>query len=90
MSRLKYTAIPGDTSLEAARRRFAILKKNKPSVRAEMALELNEFVRETMIAGIKRRHPDYSPEMVDREAIRLTLGNELFEKYFSEHNRSSK
>ncbi len=45
-----------------------------------MAFELSDSVRQTLIAGIRHRHPDYSPRQVLREVFRLTLEKELFAK----------
>lgn len=73
--------LPRDTTPEAARHRYAILGKLTPSQRLEMAFDLSDSLRETLLAGIRHRHPDYSPRQVRRELLRLTLDKELFEKY---------
>jgi hypothetical protein len=83
----EYAAIPRDTDLISARRRFLILRSNKPSDRVQMALELGDTIREIVIAGVKRRHPDYSPAMIKMEAIRLTVGEKLFQKFCNRSNR---
>lgn len=73
--------LPRDTTLEAARFRYSVLRRLSPAERLEMAFELSDAVREALIAGIRHRHPDYTPRQVRREVLRLTLGKDLFEKY---------
>ncbi len=72
--------LPRDTTPEAARHYYATLRKLSPSQRLKMAFELSDAVRETLIAGIRHRHPDYSPRQIRRELLRLTLDKELFAK----------
>ncbi|MFH1038922.1 MAG: hypothetical protein V1789_09690 [PVC group bacterium] len=76
-------SIPRDTDLKSARRRYSVLRDNSPADRLDMAFELSDILRETLAAGIKQRHPDYSKGMVHRETLRLTLGKELFKKFES-------
>lgn len=73
-------SLPLDTTLEAARFQHSILREISPSERLEMAFELGDAIRNTLIDGIRNHHPDYSPEQVHREVLRLTLGNELYRK----------
>jgi hypothetical protein len=59
---LKQTAshAVSDTSARAAAVQLALYRKVGPSGRARVAVELSDAVRETAIAGIRRRHPEYS------------------------------
>ncbi len=76
-------SIPRDTDLKSARLRYSVLRNNSSADRFNMAIELSYFLRETLDAGIRQRHPDYSRDRVRREILRLTLGKTLFEKYES-------
>ena len=67
-----------DTDLKAARAHISILRGKTPSERVRMAMELSDSVRETCIAGIKKRHPDYSAEEVNLAFLRLSIGEDLF------------
>jgi hypothetical protein len=53
-----------DTSPEASAVQLALYRKLDPSARVQIAVELSEAVRETAVAGIRRRHPGYSDEEV--------------------------
>lgn len=49
-----------------------------------MAFELSDNVRRVLEAGIRERHPEYTDEQVQRDAIRLTAGEELARRAFSD------
>ena len=42
--------------------------------RAQIAVELSDAVRETVLAGIRRRHPEYSDDAVSRAFLTLLYG----------------
>ena len=48
---------PSDTTLDAARREFEILRKLGPEVRAEMVFKLSDNLRDLVEAGIRHRNP---------------------------------
>lgn len=75
--------IPQDTDLKSARAHISILRDKTPSERVQMAMELSDSVRETCIAGIKHRHPDYSTDQVNLEVLCLSIGGSLFNKVHS-------
>ena len=66
-----------DTSLEAARVQFAVLRRLGPSGRARLAFELGDGLRQLVTAGVRHRHPEFSEEQVCREVLRLTLGKQM-------------
>ena len=74
--------LPRDTTPEAARVRFSILRKLDPSRRAEMAFELSDGLRGVVESGIRRRHPDYDDARIRLAALRLAIGDELFSKAY--------
>jgi len=74
--------VPGDTTIEAARVQFEILRKLTPSQRAGIVFEMSDNLRATVEAGVRHRHPDYNDEMVREAVLRLTLGEDLFSEVF--------
>ena len=73
-------AIPFDTSIEAAKRQFDILRKLGPQVRAAMAFEMSDSLRDIVESGVKLRHPDYNEHKVKQEVLRLMVGDTLFKQ----------
>lgn len=71
---------PLDTSPEAYEAQLRCLRRLTPSQRADLAAELSEGVRETARAGIRSRHPDYTPEEVNFALFRLLYGDDLFRR----------
>ncbi len=74
------TAIPADTSPEAARVQLEIYRRMAPERRLELAMQMSDTLRRVAIAGVRGRHPEYSDEQVRLAFLRLTLGKELFAK----------
>jgi len=50
--------VPRDTTLEAIRIQFSILRKIGIAGRANMAIELSDGLRATIESGVRQRHPD--------------------------------
>ena len=69
---------PKDTTPEALRVQFSILRKMELKKRAEMAIKLSNNLRATLEAGVRMRHPEYDDKKVKLAAIRLSVGDELF------------
>ena len=63
-----------DTSARAAAVQLALYREAGPSGRAQVAVELSDAVRETAIAGIRRRHPEYSERDIALSFLRLVYG----------------
>jgi hypothetical protein len=61
-----------DTSSQASAVQLALYRKVDSRARAQIAVELSDAVRETAVAGIRRRHPDYTDEEVMR-GLRIIL-----------------
>lgn len=70
--------VPRDTTLEAARIRFSILRRIGIAGRAHMAVELSDGLRSIVESGIRQRHPDHDDQMVRLAAMRLAIGDQLF------------
>jgi len=71
-------AIPADTTIDAARKQIGILQRLDTQTRAEMAFELSDNLRSIVEAGVRLRHPDYSEAKVQRQVLRLMIGETLF------------
>jgi hypothetical protein len=69
-------AIPADTSPEAFGVLVLAYRAMTGSRRVELVLALNDAVEEMSAAGIRQRHPEYGEEQVQRELMRLRLGDE--------------
>jgi len=77
-------AIPADTTVDAARKQFEILRRLGPEVRLKMAFELSDNLRSLVEAGVRLRHPDFDEQRVQQEVLRLMIGDELFQEVIKE------
>jgi hypothetical protein len=80
---MKMDAVPADTTLEAARVQFEVFRRMPAEKRLALALQMSDSLREVAAAGVRHRHPEYTPEQVRLAAIRLTLGDDLFQKAYA-------
>jgi hypothetical protein len=71
-----------DTTLEAARIRFSILRRIGFSGRANMVIELSDGLRSIIESGVRQRHPDYDDNKVHLAAFRLAIGEQLFRQSY--------
>jgi len=74
--------VPRDTTLEAIRIRFSILRKIGFAGRANVAIELSDGLRATIQSGVRQRHPEYNDNMVRLAALRLAIGEQLFRQAY--------
>ncbi|HUP61674.1 MAG TPA: hypothetical protein VNA69_14785 [Thermoanaerobaculia bacterium] len=63
-----------DTTPKAAAIQMELYRAASPSRRAQVAVDLSDAVRETTLAGIRRRHPEYSEREVGRSFLALVYG----------------
>lgn len=63
-----------DTTAWAAAVQLRLYREAGPSRRAQIAVDLSEAVRATTMAGIRRRHPEYSERQVARSFLHLVYG----------------
>lgn len=70
--------IPGDTTEEAARVQWGVLRRMPPEKRLEQAFQMTADLRRRLADGVRQRHPEYGERQVRLAVIRLTLGDELF------------
>ena len=71
-----------DTTPEALAVQLRILRRLGPSGRAAMTFELCDNLRRLVRDGIRHRHPDWGDRSVEREAIRLMIGDALFRQAY--------
>ncbi len=70
--------VPADTSREAIEVRLAILRRMTLAQKAAQISELSETLRDTMIAGARFRHPEYTAAQARWATVRHLLGENLF------------
>ena len=70
--------VPSDTTLEAARQEFEILRKLGSETRAQMSFELSDNLRDLVEAGIRLRHPEFDQKKVKSEVLRLMISMSRF------------
>ncbi len=75
---MKMNGIPSDTTLEAARKEFEILRRLEPQVRARMAFDMSDSLRRIVEAGVRHRHPDFDEKKIKLEVLRLMIGDKLY------------
>ena len=63
-----------DTSPRAAARQLELYRAAGPARRAAIAAEISEAVRDTTLAGVRRRHPEFSEAEVRDSFLRLVYG----------------
>ena len=63
-----------DTTPRAAAIQLKLYQEAGPSRRAQIAVDLSDAVRETALAGIRRRHPEYSEQEVRAAFLHLVYG----------------
>jgi hypothetical protein len=66
-----------DTAPAAATRQLELYRQIGTARRSAIAAELSDAVRATSIAGIRRRHPDYSDRDVAQVFLKVVYGIEL-------------
>lgn len=75
-------ARPADTSPEAARIEREALERLGPQGRAKLTFELIEQMRMIVEAGVRARHPDYTPEQIRLARNRIYWGDDLFRQVY--------
>lgn len=66
-----------DTSPEAERVLIELARKMSPERKLQLAGQFSASMRNLMRSGIQRRHPDASPEELERRFVELWLGPEI-------------
>lgn len=63
-----------DTTPRAAELQLELYRSVGPAERVAIAVALSEATRETALAGIRRRHPEYSEREVGEAFIAMVYG----------------
>jgi hypothetical protein len=63
-----------DTTPRVTAIQLQLYRQAGPARRAEIAVELSDAVRATALAGIRRRHPEYSQRDVATAFLRMVYG----------------
>jgi hypothetical protein len=79
--------IPADTTIEAAKKQFEILRRLDAETRLKMAFELSDNLRSIVEAGVRLRHPEYDEQQINRQVIRLIIGEALFKQIYPDAER---
>ncbi len=77
---------PLDTTVGAHGVQRDIYRRLGGAARVAMLFRLNALVRETAMAGIRRRHPSYAEAQVRMALRRLLLGDDLMRKVFPDQD----
>jgi hypothetical protein len=71
-----------DTTPEAWAVQLRTLRRIGAAGRLAMMFELSDNLRALVAAGVRHRHPDWDDRTVERETIRLMIGNDLFRQAY--------
>jgi hypothetical protein len=71
-----------DTTAEALAVQFRVLRQIGPARRLAMMFELSDNLRSLVEAGVRHRHPDWNDRTIEREVIRLMIGDDLFRQAY--------
>ncbi len=75
---------PRDTSPDALRVQFEILRRLTPAQRIAMVDGLTKLARELAIAGLRRRHPEAPDARIEELFFEMTLGPELAQRVLAD------
>lgn len=79
-------ARPLDTTADAHDVQCDIYRRLGGAERVAILFRLSALVRETAMAGIRRRHPSYGEAQVSMAFRRLVLGDEVMRGVFPDQN----
>lgn len=79
--------IPADTTIEAARKQFEILRRLDAETRLKMAFELSDNLRSIVEAGVRLRHGDWDEQKINRQVVYLMIGETLFKQIYPDVER---
>ncbi|NIP26272.1 MAG: hypothetical protein GWN67_18230 [Phycisphaerae bacterium] len=79
--------VPPDTTIEAARKQFEILRRLDAQTRLKMMFEMSDYLRSIVEAGVRLRHPEYDERKVNRQVVRLMIGETLFKQICTDAKR---
>ena len=71
-----------DTTKDALAVQYRVLRRLGMAGRIAMTFELSDNMRATVADGVRYRHPEWDEQAVEREVLRLMIGDELFREAF--------
>jgi len=71
-----------DTTSEALAVQYRALRSIGMTGRIAMTFELSDNMRSMVAAGVRYRHPQWDEQTVEREVLRLMIGDDLFREAF--------
>jgi hypothetical protein len=74
--------LPRDTAPEAHEAQLAVYRRLSGAERVAIAFRLGTIARNTALAGIRRRHPEYDDSQARRALHRLLLGDEIMRRVY--------
>jgi hypothetical protein len=78
--------LPLDTTADAHDVQRNVYRRLGGAERVAILFRLSGLVRETAMAGIRRRHPSYDEAQVSRALRRLILGDEMMRQVFPDQD----
>lgn len=78
-----------DTTAEAQAVQDRVLRSIGMAGRMAMTFELSDNMRAMVEAGVRHRHPQWSQQTVEREVLRLMIGDDLFREVFGKDRPKS-
>jgi len=76
------TALYSDTHPEMEKMQIEIIRRMPSWVKFALVDDLNETAKVFAISGIKQRHPDATPEHIQRILVDMMLGPELAKEVY--------
>jgi hypothetical protein len=80
--------IPADTTIDASRKQFEILRRLRPEVRLKMAFEMSDNLHSIVESGVRGRNPGCDEQKIKQEVLRLMIGERLFREIVEEGTNS--
>lgn len=71
-----------DTTSDALAVQYRALRSIGMAGRIAMTFELSDNMRATVADGVRYRHPQWDEQAVEREVLRLMIGDDLFREAF--------
>jgi len=71
-----------DTTSDALRVQYRVLRSIGMAGRIAMTFELSDNMRSVVEDGVRYRHPQWDQQAVEREVLRLMIGDDLFREAF--------
>jgi hypothetical protein len=71
-----------DTSSEIEALQYKLLRQASPARKLELLAQMNATVRALALSGLRTRHPEDPPDIIQRRLADLILGVELARKVY--------